>query len=375
MKLQVPFNDLSRLEEGLRDEISKKAAQISSSGNYILGPEVTAFEKDLAQYLSVQDCVGVASGTDALILSLLALGIGPTDTVLTMANAGSYTTIAAKAVGAEPVFVDVSEDSLQMTLQELKKSLDRASEAGPSPKAVVVTHLFGQLNHEIQDIVRFSKQSGLFVIEDCAQSLGACSATGKAGSFGDLATFSFYPTKNLGASGDGGAVACSSAELATKLRKLRQYGWQAKYSIDLEGGRNSRLDEIQAAILRLKLPYLNGWNQKRREIYMRYREAASSSITFVCSTDTTFVAHLVPLVVVGMSQSQLAGYFTKEGIQTSIHFPTPDHKQAIELQYRNLVLLPVTEKSCSSLITLPIFPEMTESEITKVCRALSRLGA
>jgi dTDP-4-amino-4,6-dideoxygalactose transaminase len=374
MEAQVPFNDLSRLEKDLKEEISKKAAEICVSGNYILGTEVSKFENELAQYLSVEHCVGVASGTDALILSLLATGVGPGDTVLTVANAGSYTTIAAKAVGAELVFVDVCEESLQMSLQELKHSLYLASNAGLKPKAVVVTHLFGQLNSEIQEIATFAKESGIAVIEDCAQALGARSVNGMAGTFGDLATFSFYPTKNLGASGDGGAVASSSQEFTTKLRKLRQYGWEAKYSIDLEGGRNSRLDEIQAAILRLKLPYLDIWNQKRREIFKRYRQADNPSIRFVCSIDTTFVAHLVPITAAGLSQSQLADYFAISGIQTSIHFPIPDHKQEIGLKYRNLVPLPKTEQSCSSLVTLPVFPEMTESEISKVCAALARLG-
>lgn len=373
MASQVPLNDLSRLDSDLKQKIAEKVALLSVSGNYILGPEVSAFEKELANYIGAKDVVGVASGTDALILALLSLGLGPSDTVLTMANAGSYTTVAAKAIGAEPLFVDVSDNRLQMSAQELARSLQLAQKAGLKPKLVVVTHLFGQLNGEMAEIMKVAEKADLLVVEDCAQALGARSEAGMAGSFGNLATFSFYPTKNLGASGDGGAISGSDQGSIDKVRKLRQYGWGAKYSIEHEGGRNSRLDELQAAILRLKLPQLDAWNKKRREIYARYQAAAHQKVMFYSLPTESYVGHLAPITVSGKSQAKLAEYFLEHGIQTSIHFPTPDHKQKIAIKYRELVDLPVTEESCSNHVTLPIFPEMTEQEISTVCEALSKV--
>jgi dTDP-3-amino-2,3,6-trideoxy-4-keto-D-glucose/dTDP-3-amino-3,4,6-trideoxy-alpha-D-glucose/dTDP-2,6-dideoxy-D-kanosamine transaminase len=374
MESRVPLNDLSRLGNSLKQEISERVARLSISGNYILGPEVEAFESKFANYLSVVDCVGVASGTDALTLSLLAIGLTEGDTVLTMANAGAYSTVAARAIGAEPIFVDVSETSLQMSVREFEKSLGISIEAGLNPKAVIITHLFGQLNKDVEEIVQLARKAGLLVIEDCSQATGAKNASGLAGSFGDLSTFSFYPTKNLGASGDGGAVAGGDRKLTDKIRKLRQYGWGRKYHLEAERGRNSRLDELQAAILLTKLPHLDDWNQKRRDIFQSYVEQSSPSVRFFSHPDQSYVGHLAPITVNGMTQSQLEGYFEAKGIQTSVHFPIPDHKQKLMLKHKNLVPLPVTEHACSSHVTLPIFPEMTELEISRVCEALSKVS-
>jgi dTDP-4-amino-4,6-dideoxygalactose transaminase len=292
-----------------------------------------------------------------------------------MANAGSYTTLASKAVGAEPIFIDVAPDSLQVTKLELLKSIDLAKKAGLRPKAVVVTHLFGQLNREIEQIAKVVKESGLYLVEDCAQALGANLRGRKAGSFGDLATFSFYPTKNLGAAGDGGAIVGSNPDLFYKVEKLRQYGWSKKYVVELPGGRNSRLDEIQAAILRLKLPYLEGWNERRKAIFHRYVQSAGPNTEFFSQNDETYIAHLVPIADAKLKQVELSGHFARLGIQTSIHFPVPDNHQNIDLLHRDLVPLPVTELYCTGLVTLPIFPEMTEAEILRVCESLSKMGA
>lgn len=370
----IPLNDLSRMDFDLRGRVSKKAADLSVSGKYILGSEVAELEATLAEYLKIGDCIGVATGTDALSLSLLAIGVGQGDTVLTAANAGAYATLAAIGVGAQPIFVDVSEDSLQISISELEKSLNISKKRGLKPKAVIVTHLFGQLNLGIEAIAAFTKREGLFLIEDCAQALGARSASGMAGSFGDLSTFSFYPTKNLGAAGDGGAVGATRVDLALRVRKLRQYGWGERYKIEVANGRNSRLDEIQAAILNLKFPLLDSWNQKRRDIYASYVQSASPKVKFFSEPNHSFVGHLAPITVENMTQVQLREYFRKLGILTSIHFPTPDHKQPINLQHADLISLEVTEKSCSSLITLPIFPEMTRIEVSRVCDALSKVS-
>jgi dTDP-4-amino-4,6-dideoxygalactose transaminase len=318
--------------------------------------------------------VGVATGTDALVLSLLAADVKPGDAVMTMANAGGYTTVAARAIGAEPVFVDVSPDSLQMTLATLRESLLFAKKNGLSPKVVVVTHLFGQLNSEILSISKFANEMGLVLIEDCAQAIGASQDSKLAGSYGSLSTFSFFPTKNLGAFGDAGAVTGNDLTMLSKVRKLRQYGWGQKYSIEIEGGRNSRLDEIQAAILQTKLPYVQRWNQKRKEIFSQYLDSANKGVKFYSKPDESFVGHLCPISFEGISQSKLTDHFASMGVSTGIHFPIPDHLQQIPLKYKNLVPLPITEISCSSLITIPIFPDLTVDEIESVCLALRQVG-
>ncbi len=370
----MPFNDLSRSSAEVLDQITNKVNAVILSGNYILGPEVKKFEEELARYLDCVDSVGVATGTDAIVLSLLATGLGPGDAVVTMANAGAYTTVAATSIGAEPIFVDVSPDSFQMSLSQLRSSIEESSARGISPKAIVVTHLFGQLNPEIEEIAEFAKTQGITLIEDCAQAIGANRGSKMAGSFGALATFSFFPTKNLGAKGDGGAVTSNHSTMLARVRQLRQYGWGSKYSIELPFGRNSRLDELQAAILRVKLPYLNEWNKTRREIFRRYLVSAGKNVKFYSQVNESFVAHLCPITVDGYSQAELLDFFSARGIATSIHFPIPDHNQRIYLKYKDLVTLPVTEYACSNLVTIPIFPEMVESEIESVCKALKELG-
>ena len=371
---QVPFNDLARTSDELLDEITKRVHHVIISGEYILGPEVSKFEQELASYLDCLGSVGVATGTDAIVLSLLASGVGPGDVVITMANSGAYTTVASLSIGAQPVFVDVSPDSFQMTLSELRTSFEVCAAHGITPKAIVVTHLFGQLNPEIIQIAEFARAQGIALIEDCAQAIGATEKSNMAGGFGTLATFSFFPTKNLGANGDGGAVTSNDANLLKRVRQLRQYGWGSKYSIELPFGRNSRLDEVQAAILRVKLPHLDKWNQSRREIFGRYLNSAGQNVRFYSQADPSYVAHLCPITVDGYSQDELLEYFSSREISAAIHFPIPDHKQGISLSFRSLVKLPVTEYACSNLVTIPIFPEMTESEIETVCKALEELG-
>jgi dTDP-4-amino-4,6-dideoxygalactose transaminase len=225
----VPLNDLSRITKEHLTAISELSQQVIASGNYVSGPFLEQFEASLASYLGVSGAVGVGNGTDALILSMLAAGVKPGDVVLTVANAGSYSTIAAKAIGAELVFCDVSQENLQMSLATFEQTLAVCAENRINPRAVVITHLFGLLNPEITELTNLARIKGIAVIEDCAQAIGARSARGKAGSFGDVAAFSFYPTKNLGALGDGGAVVSNNPNLLEKVRGLREYGWSKKY--------------------------------------------------------------------------------------------------------------------------------------------------
>ncbi len=372
----IPFNDLTRLSEPLRSQIREVVGELSVSGKYILGSHVEQFEEHLARYLKVKFAVGVATGTDALALALTALKVENGDLVLTVSNAGAYTTIAAKSIGAEPVYVDVSRSTLQMTLKDFEETLEICQANKLRPKALVVTHLYGQLNSEIQEIVKFAHANNISVIEDCAQALGAKSDAGMAGSFGDISTFSFYPTKNLGASGDGGALATNDFELNGRIRKLRQYGWGEKYRIEVSGGRNSRLDEIQAAILSLKLPFLDGWNQRRKEVHARYIRSANEKVVFFSSAqNSTFVAHLSIIYPGQIGRHAAEKLFADSAIQTSRHFPVPDHKQNLDLKFADLVPLPVTEWSSEECLSIPIFPELQEEEIVRIETALAGLGS
>ncbi len=369
----VPFNDLGRENSEARRSVAERISLVVASGNYILGPETQSFETELASYLGTDFAVGVGSGSDALTLAFIALGVVRGDAVITMANAGGYSSLALDLLGAHPVFADVAVDSLQLTPDTLEDTLRVCELEGIKPKGVAVTHLFGQINKDIDQILQIAKRQELFVLEDCAQSLGASLSGRQSGTFGDLSTFSFYPTKNLGAFGDGGAISGSDTRALEKAAKLRNYGWGTKYHIEIKGGKNSRLDEIQAAVLLDKLPRLNSLNGIRRAIYQRYKESAGSGVCFYSSPDESYVAHLAPVTVSGMSGIDVKQHFESFGIETSVHFPVPDHEQQIEFKFKDLVQLPVSEYSCANLVTIPLFPEMTEAEVSLVCSALAGL--
>ena len=372
MSKMVPLNDLSRITKEDLAAISELSQQVIASGNYVSGPFLEQFEASLASYLGVSGAVGVGNGTDALILSMLAAGVKPGDVVLTVANAGSYSTIAAKAIGADLVFCDVSQENLQMSLATFEQTLAVCAENSINPRAVVITHLFGLLNPEITELTNLARSKGIVVIEDCAQAIGARSARGKAGSFGDVAAFSFYPTKNLGALGDGGAVVSNNPNLLEKVRGLREYGWSKKYYIEMEGGRNSRLDELQAAILAFKLRKIDSQNQKRREIFERYLSQLSNSFETFAPATENYVAHLAVFASKTASRDKVMLQFSEMFVATGVHYPTLDVDQKLELKYRELVPLPISRKYVQSIFTVPLFPEMTDQEVDTVATALSR---
>jgi aminotransferase EvaB len=369
---RVPLNDLSRISLKDFEIISKAIEAVVRSGHFISGPHLEQFEIELAKFVGVLGASGVGNGTDALTLAMLAAGIKPGDAVLTVANAGSYTSMAAKAIGADVVFCDVDNQNLQISLASLQATLNICATNRIQPKALVVTHLFGQLNPWITEFVSLAKQQSLILIEDCAQAIGARSALGKAGSFGDVAAFSFYPTKNLGALGDGGAVVSNNPILLDRVRALREYGWGDKYHIEIDGGRNSRLDELQAAILLFKLRNIDSQNLKRREIYARYLANLSSSFESFAPVSEDFVAHLAVFAAKSASRDKVLSKFQEMHVSTGIHYPTLDVEQKLELKYRNLVPLPVSQKYVQSIFTVPLFPEMTEEEVETVATALSR---
>lgn len=332
---------------------------------YVLGEEVVAFEREFAKYVGTSDCVSVANGTDALELALRSIGVGHGDLVVTVANAGFYSSTAIHAVGAIPVYVDVDSKSLTLSVSRLIEAL--SDEGSERVKAIIVTHLYGQLA-EIEELLRVANDAGVPLIEDCAQAHGAARNGKQAGTFGQVGCFSFYPTKNLGALGDGGALVTNNPALADQIRKLRQYGWAHKYAVEVGGGRNSRLDEIQAAVLREKLPRLNQQNKERRNVAQHYNEAfVSLPVDCPCSIDEDYVAHLYVLRV--KDRNSFREFLKAKGIATDVHYPIPDHLQSA-YQTTNIPKLQVTESACSSVVSLPCYPGLTEMEVERVIVAV-----
>ncbi|MBE3075264.1 MAG: aminotransferase class V-fold PLP-dependent enzyme [Actinobacteria bacterium] len=358
------MNDLLRGFSSQREELEAALLGVAHSGWYVHGPEHEAFQREFADFVGVGHCVGVASGTDALELAIRAVGEGRDGTVLTAANAGGYTTTAARCAGREVSFADVDPVTLCLSAGSVEPLLDGVA-------ICVVTHLYGRLA-PIEQIVELCHDHGVVVIEDCAQSVGAERGGRRAGSFADAATFSFYPTKNLGALGDGGAVVTSDAELAASLLRLRQYGWTSKYSVGVDGGRNSRLDEMQAAVLRTRLPHVPGWNERRRDIIKRYAAAAAGTdLTILAAEGEDHAGHLA----VGLTprREEAVASLAAAGVRTDVHYPTPDHRQPAFADEFDQVSLPITEESARQLISLPCFPELTDAEIEQVCDALRNL--
>lgn len=361
----IPLNSLSRHIQPLEAALVASTSEVIRSGYYVLGPGVNDFESAFAEYCGAEHCIGVANGTDALELALKAVGVAAGDQVVVTANAAMYGATAVLACGAHPLFVDVEAVGSTMCPTQLAAVL-----AEHAPKAVIVTHLYGRLA-AIEALVRLCHDQGVAVVEDCAQAHGARRNDRVAGSFGDIAAFSFYPTKNLGALGDGGAVVTSDPALAQRTRQLRQYGWSAKYSNELGGGRNSRLDEIQARMLHLMLPLLDGWNDRRREVANRYSGSIKhTDIVVAPAAGEEYVGHLY--VVHSARRDALREHLHAHRIQTDIHYPVPDHRQPCHAGSFDSVRLPVTELQASTALTLPCFPELDDTEVQRVIDACNQ---
>lgn len=359
----VPLNDLSRSWIATAPEVQEAVRRVLSSGWYVLGPETSAFEQELAEFLGCERALGVASGTDALRIALLAVGCESGSEIVCAANAGGYAAIAAASIGSRLVYADVDPASLVLTPDTVLAVI------GPDTRAVVVTHLYGNVA-DAPGIVAACSERGIAVVEDCAQSLGASLNGARVGTFGDVAALSFYPTKNLGAAGDGGAIATNDPDIARAAVELRQYGWTSKYRIEREHGINSRLDEIQAAILRVGLRFVDDLAERRKEIVRRYRVVLGTPAIRPVSGETeSFVAHLA---VVRCSDRQSAmDRLHAAGISTAIHYPIPDHRQrALPAPVRQTDLK-VTEQACREVFSLPCFPEMDRLELERVISALA----
>ena len=338
--------------------------RVLASGWLVLGPEVRQFEQSFADYLGANHCVSVANGTDALELALRAVGVTIGDRVATVANAGMYATTAMLAIGAKPFFMDVDLDARCTTLTEVKKAV----EAGVN--AVVVTHLYGLAVPEISQIAHFCTQKDIPLLEDCAQAHGAQINEKHVGTFGDAASFSFYPTKNLGALGDGGAVVTNNPSIAEKVGLLRQYGWTAKYQVEVPGARNSRLDEMQAAILSEFLPFLDAANHRRRMIAARYTSLIRKADIIVPKEDgAEYVAHLY--VVRSSRRDALREHLRSVNIASDVHYPIPDYRQPVFGERFAGLFLMSTECLSSEILTLPCYPEMSNHEVDQVISAVN----
>lgn len=360
--MKVPFLDLKRQYLAIRDEIDVAVAEVLDSGWFILGPKVAEFEQQFAQYLGVKHAIGVANGTEALQLALLAVGVKPDDEVILPAN--SYpSAFAIAATSAVPKLVDIDCKSFNIDPSLIEESISSKT------KAVMPVHLYGQPS-EMEQIVQIAKKHNLFVIEDCAQAHGAVYQGKRVGVFGDVGCFSFYPTKNLGAYGDGGMVVSNNDRLAEEIKQLRVYGEEKRYKSVVKGI-NSRLDELQAAILLVKLKYLDEWNQKRRKHAKRYLDLLSD-VDLTLPKEVTGSSHVYHLFVVRTERrDELQRYLTKRGIGSAVHYPSPIHFQPSfkYLGYRQDDFS-VSEKASQEILSLPMFPELSKEEITRVSETI-----
>lgn len=359
----VPFFDVRRQHAALGDSVAAVWADLTASGAFTGGPEVDHFEAEYADFVGADHAVGVANGTDALRLALDALGVGPGDDVLTVSHTFVATVEAIMHTGARPVFVDVDRSSGTMDPGGVAEVLT------PATKAIVPVHLYGQ-SADMAPLLDFARAHDLVVVEDACQAHGAAYRERSVGTMGDAAAFSFYPSKNLGAAGDGGAVTTNDSGLAARLRALREHGQYQKNEHDLVGF-TSRLDTVQAAFLRIKLPHLGGWNESRRRIAERYR-IGLSGLAIGLPVEMPERRHVYHLYAVRHPRrDSLRTALSDRGVQTGVHYPVPAHLQPA---YGHLGYaagsLPESEAWAAEVLTLPMFPEMTDDEVDRVCDAM-----
>ncbi|QQS38626.1 DegT/DnrJ/EryC1/StrS family aminotransferase [Candidatus Woesebacteria bacterium] len=358
----VQFVDLKRQYRELKPELDKVVKQVQSSGRYLFGEEVTRFENYLATYIGVKYAVGVHSGTDALTIAIQSLGLGKNDEVLVPANVYP-TAFGVSHSGVQIKLVDVDPESLLISVNQLQASITNKT------KAIVVVHLYGN-PAQIIAIKKFANKHKLFLIEDCAQSIGARYNDRKVGTFGDVACFSFYPTKNLGAHGDGGAILTNNKKISDKAKLWRMYGEKSRYNSVLVGY-NSRLDETQAAILNVKIKYLEKWNKRRRELAKIYQNGLKDlPIVLLPEAKRTYgVYHL--LVIRVKHREKIIKYLSDKGIASAVHYPKPIH---LTPSYKHLGnktnSFPVSEASCKEVLSLPIYPQMRKREVLYVIKTL-----
>lgn len=354
----VPLLDLAAEHDRVRSELDEAVRTVLDSASFVLGSELAAFEEEFASYLGVEHCVGVASGTDALLLALRACEVGPGDEVITPSFTFFAGPFAIAAVGAVPVFVDVEEPTAMLDLDQVRAAIT------PRTRAILAVHLYGRCV-DLEALEALAAEHGLRLIEDAAQAHGAAWKGRRAGAVGDMGCFSFYPSKNLGACGDGGAVVTGAPELAERLRLLRNYGQSRKNRHEIVGW-NSRLDELQAAILRRKLPHLDAWNEARRLAARAYASLLDADLSPPGpETSDKHVFHLY--VVRARQREKLQRFLAREGVETGIHYPVPVHRQpAFERVPHIAPDLPVSDRLASEVLSLPMFPTISQGQIEHV---------
>ena len=364
----IQLVDLNAQYHTIKSEVDSAIQRVIDSSAFVGGKEVKRFEAEFAAYCETKACVGVGNGTDALFLTLKAMGIGPGDEVITVAHTFIATSEAISMTGARPVFVDIKEDTMLMDPALLERAIT------PRTKAIVPVHLYGQ-PCDLDAIIEIAERHGLKVIEDAAQAHGARWRGRRVGSIGDAACFSFYPGKNLGAYGDAGAVVSQDEELIERIRMLANHGRLEKYTHKMEGV-NSRLDGLQAAILRVKLRHLDEWNESRRRLADYYMERLTfpDLILPLVSESAQPVWHL--FVVRSGERDRLQAQLKSEGVATGVHYPVPLHVQPA---YEHMAIphgtLPITERVAKEVVSLPMYPELTEDNIDSVCSALAGVYA
>lgn len=374
LPVQIPVCNPRAAYLAQKAEIDAAIARVLAHGWYILGEEVERFEEEFARYIGVRFAVGVANGTEALEIALRACGIGPGDLVATVSHTAVATVAAIELAGAEPVLVDIEPRTMTMDPECLARGIPAvARENGVRRgrlKAVIPVHLYGH-PADMDAIMEIAYRHGLVVIEDCAQSHGAMWHGRRTGSFGRIAAFSFYPTKNLGALGDGGMIVTNDAALAERARLIRQYGWRDRY-VSALAGMNSRLDELQAAILRVKLGRLDADNAQRQTLARQYSEMLSGMERLKLPTAVDGAVHVYHQYVIRSSRrEELQRHLRERGIGTQVHYPLPVHLQPA---HRNLQVLggglKCTEEVCRRVLSLPIYPQLSEREVRQVCEAI-----
>lgn len=362
----VPINDLSRWDNSERVRIEGRIQAVVKSGHFMLGSNTKELESQLSRRLNGMNVMCVGNGTDALAVSILGLGLQAGDKIATAANAGGYATGVILRLGCIPILIDVDLETAQIS----PSSLSAALLHHPDIKAVIVTHLYG-LMADIAAISTIARDMNILLIEDCAQAIDASVDGREAGSWGDASTFSFYPTKNLGCLGDGGAVAFRDAVHYASGRRVAQYGWSERYVISDMNGFNSRLDEIQAAVLLERIKTLQSNNDKRRAIVRQYVDALPASHHMIWRDDASFVGHLA--IVVGSSRAHIQQVLDAHEIGHGIHYPLTDNQQPAWLTIFTDASVPNCDQLAAQIVTIPCFPSMTEVEITQVCTALAAL--
>jgi len=352
------FNDFKKTYEDNQTEIDQAISRVLESGWFILGQEVEKFEASFASYLGTKYAIGVGNGLEALQIALMAIGIKPGDEVITTAHSAVATALSIKAVGGIPVFIDI-DDYFHLGAPKIEEKITSKT------KAIIPVHLYGQ-SADMDTIMAVSRKHNLAVIEDCAQAHGAEWKGQKVGTFGQAGCFSFYPTKNLGAFGDGGAIVTNDDKIAEQCRMIRNYGQKNRYEHEIYGI-NSRLDEIQAAILSVLLPELDKNNSKRTELASIYRQELSGVKEIKLPLERPETKHVYHLFVIETEQrDELQNFLKENNVPSLVHYPIPIHKQKCFSEW-NGINLPQTELAASRVLSLPIHPFLSKDEVLTVC--------